>query len=188
VEAVPAGQALPVVGTIAPRPAVSLAEGFCATALDARGQARYLSGVTPEVTYCMIADGDCVFRGVVPRWRAFLGSRSTLKVLDGARAFENSDVYHAPEVANAAPDPDMSNAYLAGLLLAFAIHGRHPFAQFDDLGRNQIELTASDVLLPLSAPFAVERLLRAVLVADPARRIGLDELNAELRRLATAGL
>jgi hypothetical protein len=173
---------------MSPVTAVSLGESLCAIARAARAQGTILMGASPSLTFVRVDDGRAKLAGLAPRSVEFLATETYQdKTTDGPHAFEQPDLYVPPEVIEAELDPDKANAYLMGLLLAAAVLGRHPFAQLDGED-DQLSLMLIDQPSLADLPVPLERLLRAVLVADPARRIGLDELTAELRRLVATGI
>ena len=163
--------------------AARLASGVCRIALDARSKGVVLEGLAPAVVFGEGRLSDWHLTGIAPRARLFLGVRQNVRTLDGHwSSLDNpQDIYVAPEeVVN--PDPDATNTYLIGLLLAYALEGRHPFARKDG-ECSQFELMSMDRPLPFTAPPAFAGLLERVLVADPLRRMKLDDLATELEDL-----
>lgn len=151
--------------------------GLCDTILSWNQRALITRGLRPETVYVAGQSGARYYAGATPR-SSFLLSNSGMY-----RAF-STDCYNPPsdnDYLEIAVDDEI---FVVGLLLWFAFHRQHAY---DVSGHpNQDDNIWEDIRHPFTGPPELGRLLEAVLVADPDKRMKAREFRDELAQLARA--
>ena len=172
----PPGDVVSAAPRLQPREVVALGLSLCDTIIEWSSRGRITAGLRPETVFVDGKSGNRRFAGTIPQMLVLLG---------------NSNMYAPfPVACYDPPSADIfvdialdDEVFVVGLLLWYALLKEHPY-QVPGHTHDYNNIW-EDRRKPFSGgPPELGRLLEAVLVADPERRMKAVELRDELERLA----
>jgi hypothetical protein len=183
IEALPRGRRLTDhAAPLPPASAVSIGLGLARVVQAAVRAGRPLDGIRPDLVW--VSDDATSLTAIAPRSWRFLIHLDRRKRFEEWAATFSEGVFQAPEhMLRNQPSPT-NDLYAAGLVIATMAQGHHPFPVPDGWAFSPAELMEDDRNRVLAGPPPLAAILARVLVADPSRRMSIDELVAELERLA----
>ena len=166
-------------GTIDRRDAIELGFSLARILASAHKERIVLGGIRPELIYAELRGTRPLVSGLMPRAPLFF---RTGNPTDASTAFGFGQAFESPELLGGGALAPSSDVFGLCATIGFLATGQHPFGPAPAAAQAVRMLQG-----PGGWPERDDELLRLCeqgLAADPAARIGADELAARLSRLA----
>jgi len=149
------------------------------TMLRASRQSVVLGGIHPDLVWMDDMGSDVT---LTPRFPVLIAVREHRRSTGpGAWPFSDIGPFVDPMMLNLWFATPAADAYQLGLLVSWIFANRHPFAEVSSRrGNDWLTPMQDDERDPFTGPPAIGRILDRLLVADPAKRMPIDEVAAAL--------